>query len=288
MNLTRAAALLLLAPALFVIAIGLAAPLAWLFRFSLMLSETGMPVSDAVTPANYTRLLGDAFHMRVFAKTLGLSLLVTLFAMLLGYPLAHALWRVSARWRGVLTIVVLSPLLVSIVVSSYGWLVLLGTNGLVNRALLGLGLIQAPLKLLYTEGAIVLGLTHIVLPFMALSILAALERIDPRFAEAAAVLGAGRWSVLRHVTLPLALPGLIAGTTLAFSIAMSAYVTPAVLGPSGPNFIATTIYNEFVTLFDWGLGAAMAIILLVLGLGLVFTFLRLVYRVGGVAAAGRS
>lgn len=288
MILSRRAILLLLLPALLVVATGLAAPLVWLFRFSLMLSETGMPVGSELTVANYERLLGDTFHLRVFAKTLGMSLLVTVLALLLGYPLANVLWRASARWRGILTIVVLSPLLVSIVVSSYGWLVILGTNGLVNSALLALGVVRAPLKLLYTDGAIVVGLTHIVLPFVVLSILASLERIDPRYAEAAAVLGADRWSVQRHVTLPLALPGLIAGTTLAFSIAMSAYVTPAVLGPSGPNFIATTIYNEFVTLFDWGLGAAMAICLLALGLGLVFAFLRLVYRIGGVAAAGRT
>jgi putative spermidine/putrescine transport system permease protein len=258
-TLSRRAILLLLAPALLVVAVGLALPIGWLIRFSLLQSETGMPVSDALTTANYERLLGDA---------------------VLGYPLAHALWRAPPRWRGALTIAVLSPLLVSIVVSSYGWLVILGTNGLANRALLALGLISSPVKLIYTEFAILLGLVHIVLPFVVLSVLAALERIDPRYAEAA--------SVLRHVTLPLALPGLIAGTTLAFSIAMSAYVTPAVLGPSGPNFIATSIYNEFVTLFDWGMGAAMATLLLVLGLGLVFAFLRLAYRFGGVAAAGRA
>ena len=288
MVLSRRAIVLLLAPALLVIAAGLALPLAWLLRFSLLLSETGMPVGDGATIANYARLWSDGFHMRVFGRTLLLSVAVTLCALAAGYPLAHALWRAPARWRGVLTIAVLSPLLVSIVVSSYGWLVILGSNGLVNRTLLALGLVSAPLKLIYTEGAIVLGLVHIVLPFVVLSVLASLERIDPRYAEAASVLGAGRLAVLRHVTLPLALPGLIAGTTLSFSIAMSAYVTPAVLGPSGPNFIATSIYNEFVTLFDWGLGAAMATTLLALGLAIVFAFLRVAYRLGGVAAAGRA
>jgi putative spermidine/putrescine transport system permease protein len=288
MTFSRWALLLLLAPALLVVAVGLALPIAWLFRFSLMLSDTGMVTDRGPLIANYARLYGDGFHLWVFAKTLMLSLCVTLLALLLGYPLAHAIWKAPARWRGAMTIAVLSPLLVSIVVSSYGWLVILGSNGLVNRALIALGLTTAPLKLIYTEGAIVLGLTHIVLPFVVLSVLAALERIDGRFAEAAAVLGADRLAVLRHVTLPLALPGLIAGTTLAFSIAVSAYVTPAVLGPSGPNFIATSIYNEFVTLFDWGMGAAMAVTLLVVGLGLVFMFLRLAYRFGGVAAAGRA
>jgi putative spermidine/putrescine transport system permease protein len=287
MRLSGRAILLLLAPALLVVALGLALPIAWLFRFSLAVSETGMVVDKGPTIANYARLWSDGFHMWTFAKTIGLSLCVTVLALVLGYPLAHAIWRAPQRWRGALTIAVLSPLLVSIVVSSYGWLVILGSNGLVNRALLALGLSGAPLKLIYTEGAIVLGLTHIVLPFVVLSVLASLERIDARYAEAAAVLGADRIAVLRHVTLPLALPGLIAGTTLAFSIALSAYVTPAVLGPSGPNFIATSIYNEFVTLFDWGLGAAMAVTLLGLGLGLVFALLRLAYRFGGVAAAGR-
>ena len=283
---TRRAVWGLLAPAVLLLTVGLVAPMVWLLHFSLLTSDTGMPVSAALNLGNYQRLLEAGDYQRVYGTTLRVSTWVTLAAMALGYPLALWILRAGRQWGRVLTLVVLSPLLVSIVVSSYGWLVLLGNQGLLNQALMALGLIDRPVKWLYTEFAIVVGLTHIVLPFMVLSLLSALEKIDARVEEAAAVLGASPWKRFVHVLLPLSLPGWISGVALAFTISMSAYVTPAVLGPSGPQFATTMIYNQFVTLFDWGLGAAMAIVLLVIGLLLVFAFLKLAYRLGGVAATG--
>lgn len=278
----------LLAPALVLVVAALAAPMVWLLHFSLLQSETGIPVSTSLTLANYQRLLEEPLHARVLWNTLASSSVVTVCAILLGYPLALWILRASKRQARVLTLIVLSPLLVSIVVSAYGWLVVLGDQGLLNRLLLGLGAIDQPVKWLYTRTAIVIGLTHVVLPFMVLSLLACLEKIDPRSEEAAAVLGASPLRRFVHIVLPLSLPGLISGTTLAFTIAMSAYVTPAVLGPSGPQFAATMIYNQFTALFDWGLGASMAIAMLAIGLTLVFAFLKIAYRVGGYAASGSS
>lgn len=172
-------------------------------------------------------------------------------------------------------------------VSSYGWIVILGNRGVINNALIGLGLIDTPVKLMFTNIAIVVGLVHIVMPFMVLSILAALERIDPLLAEAATTLGANRLRTLWHVILPLALPGIGAGTTIVFSLAMSAYVTPAVLGGSGPNFITTLIYHQFVTLFNWPFGATVAALLLSVSVGIVFFYVRVLSRVGALGVQAR-
>lgn len=277
---SRRAALLLLAPAVLLIASLLAAPLLWLIRFSIHEGQTGVTPTGALTLAHYARALGDGFYLAVFGRTLGLALLITLVSAIVSYPLAHLMWQASSRWRGPLTILALSPLLVSIVVSSYGWMVILGDQGVINQALLALGIVDTPIRLMYTDFAIIVGLVHIVMPFMTLSILAALEKIDPLLAEAAATLGAPRWAVLRHVTLPLALPGIAAGTTIVFSLAISAYVTPAVLGPSGSNFITTLIYHQFTQLMNWSFGAALAALLLTLSLTVVFGYMRLLARAG--------
>lgn len=277
---SRRAALLLLLPAVLLIAALLAAPLLWLIRFSIHEGQTGVTPTGALTLAHYARALGDGFYLAVFGRTLGLALLITLVSAIVSYPLAHFMWQASSRWRGPLTILALSPLLVSIVVSSYGWMVILGDQGVINQSLVALGLVDTPIRLMYTDFAIIVGLVHIVMPFMTLSILAALEKIDPLLAEAAATLGAPRWAVLRHVTLPLALPGIAAGTTIVFSLAISAYVTPAVLGPSGSNFITTLIYHQFTQLMDWSFGAALAALLLMLSLTFVFGYMRLLARAG--------
>jgi putative spermidine/putrescine transport system permease protein len=277
---SRRAGLLLLAPAVLLIAALLGAPLAWLVRFSIHAGQSGVTPSGALTLGHYAKALGDGFYLGVFGRTLSMALLITLVSAVVSYPLAHGMWQAPRRWRAALTILALSPLLVSIVVSSYGWMVILGDRGVVNQALLALGLASAPVRLMYTDLAIVIGLVHIVMPFMTLSILAALEKIDPLLAEAAATLGASRLAVLWHVTLPLALPGIGAGTTIVFSLAISAYVTPAVLGPSGSNFITTLIYHQFTQLMNWPFGAALAALLLCLSLGVVFGYMRLLTRAG--------
>jgi len=168
-----------MAPAVIVITALLVLPLGYLIRTSFFIGEAGMPAEGGVTLANYAKLFSDTFYIRILGKTLWLSFLVTVVAAIIGYPLATFMWRVSKRWRGILTIIVLSPLLVSIVVSSYGWLVILGSTGIINNALMWLRIVDSPVKIMFTDIAIVIGLAHIVLPFMVLSILAALERIDP-------------------------------------------------------------------------------------------------------------
>lgn len=260
MTWSRGQLALLLLPGLSLSGLLLVIPLGYLLRFSLL----GGPDSpaDAAPFQAFLHLAGDGYALGIIARTLLISLGVTLLCLLLGMPVAQLIWRAGPRWRPWLTLMALSPLLVSVVVSAYGWVVLLGSKGLVNQALMGLGLIGGPLKLLYTNLSLVVGLVHVLLPFMVLSLLAALDRIDPLLLDAGHMLGGSRALVWRSIILPLALPGIGAGTTVVFSLAVSSYVTPAVLGPSGPNFITTLIYEDFISLYDWSAGAALAMVLL--------------------------
>jgi putative spermidine/putrescine transport system permease protein len=283
---SRCTAAFLLLPAVTVIVILLAVPLLYLLGYGFLDTQYGQGQIEGVTLAHYRKVLSDPFFLRIFAKTLLLSALTTAVVSVFGYALAHFIWR-QRRWRALFVSLAVSPLLVSIVVSSYGWMVILGNNGIINRMLLALGAANSPVKLIYTDAAIVVGLVHITLPFMILSILAALERIDEFLPEAASTLGANPIQVLRHVILPLALPGFAAGTTVVFCLSMSAYVTPAVLGGSGPNFITTLIYNEFITQLNWPVGAALASLLLLISLSIVFGYIHFMSRLNvGSAKAG--
>jgi len=283
---SRCTAAFLLLPAVTVIVILLAVPLLYLLGYGFLDTQYGQGQIEGVTLAHYRKVLSDPFFLRIFAKTLLLSALATAVVSVFGYALAHFIWR-QRRWRALFVSLAVSPLLVSIVVSSYGWMVILGNNGIINRMLLALGAANSPVKLIYTDAAIVVGLVHITLPFMILSILAALERIDEFLPEAASTLGANPIQVLRHVILPLALPGFAAGTTVVFCLSMSAYVTPAVLGGSGPNFITTLIYNEFITQLNWPVGAALASLLLLISLSIVFGYIHFMSRLNvGSAKAG--
>jgi len=165
------------------------------------------------------------------------------------------------------------PLLISIVVSAYGWSVLLGRKGLINETLLSMGVITQPLKLMHSDLGIVIGLTHILLPFMVLSVLAALERIPRALLEAASTLGASRWQTHRLITLPLARAGLRSGILLVFTLAMCAFVTPAVLGGNGTPVFPMVIYEQFSASFQWAYGAALSILLLVVMMLIVAGFL---------------
>lgn len=278
-------AVLLLSPAFVVVFALLGIPLLILLGFSVLESSDNFELAGTLTVQNYVRVLTDGYYLSLLGKTLWLSALTTVISSIAGYCLAHFIWR-QTKFRGIFLIIVLSPLLVSIVISSYGWVVLLGNNGIINQALLSLKLISSPVRLIYTDAAIVVGLTHITLPFMVLSILASLERIENVLPEAAATLGANGLQVLRHVILPLALPGFAAGTTIVFCLSLSAYVTPSVLGGSGPNFITTLIYNEFITQLRWPVGAALAFVLLAVSLTAVFFQISVMARLARSDKAG--
>jgi putative spermidine/putrescine transport system permease protein len=264
-RISRPARLALLAPAVLVIAVCLAGPLTLLLSYSFAPGgSTRANFSEGLTLENYIGVLGDTFYLGIILKTLWLSVIVTLAATLVGWPLAYFLWKAPERFKTLCTLGVVAPLLISIPVRNYGWMVILGDTGLINKALLAAGLIARPLRMMFTDFAVVVGLTHVLMPFVVLSVLATLERIPGHLTEAARSLGAGRLTAIRLIVLPLSMPGLLAGATLVFCVAISSYVTPALMGPSGAKYSATLVYQQFVSVFDWPRGAAIAAVLLVI------------------------
>lgn len=276
-RISKTTRLALLAPAVLVIAVCLAGPVTLLLSYSFAPGgSTRADFSDGPTLENYISILGDAFYLGIILKTFWLSVVVTVCSIAVGWPLAYFLWKVPPRFKALCTLGVVAPLLISIPVRNYGWMVLLGDTGLINKALLAIGLIRQPLRLMFTDAAVVIGLTHVLMPFVVLSVLATLERIPDHLTEAARSLGAGRFTAIRLIVIPLSMPGLLAGATLVFCVAVSSYVTPALMGPSGAKYSATLVYQQFISVFDWPRGAAIAAILLAI------TALALILVVGGV------
>jgi putative spermidine/putrescine transport system permease protein len=248
-----------------------ALPVAYLVAMSFARHSQTEGVDWTLSLANYAELAADGFFWEVAWRTLRLSLLTTLLCLFLAFPVSHYL--VTARgWRQLLVfIILLTPLVTSVTVMSYGWLILLGRQGLVNAVLVGLGLLAEPVPLMHNEPAIVVGLVHIFVVFMVIAIAGSLHGINPALALAARSLGAGPASVFLRITLPLCLPGIRAGVLLVFALSMSAYAVPGVLGGPRYKFISTLVYQQSVSLFNWPAGAALAVVLLVLT-GLVLAF----------------
>ncbi len=264
---------MLAVPALFVLVVLFFAPLWQILDLSL---REGVAGSTRLQPghslASYVRVLTDVYYLGVLARTVLLSLGVTATCVLLGFPLSYFLWRAEPRVKGLLTLLVVAPVLISIVVRAYGWIVLLGDNGLLNQLLVALGLVDTPLQIMYSPLAVFIGLLHVQFPFMVLSILAAMERIDPFLIAAAETLGASRLRAVVSVILPLAVPGIITGTILVFTLCMTAFVTPVFLGGSGTQVMTTLVYGQFTTAFNWPLGSALAVVLAAASLGGSFLF----------------
>jgi putative spermidine/putrescine transport system permease protein len=222
--------------------------------------------------AQYARFLLDPFSLRVLGATLWLGVQVTALCLLLGYPLAWAYVR-APRWaQGVLMLIIVLPLLTSVVVRTFAWIVILGRQGIVNSTLMWLGLTDTPLRLLYTEAGLVFALAQVQMPLMVLPLITALSRIDPNLQDASAALGAGAWRSFFKVTLPLTLPGIIAGCLLTFSAAITAFITQTLVGGGQMLFMPMYLYQQSSTLSNWPFAAAISIIFLVAVLAAVTVF----------------
>lgn len=265
----RTALLLYLAPVTLFYLGFLVLPYAMVLRLSLFRFSSMRLYIPEYTLANYAAVLLDPFYLLLIARTVGLGVLVTAICLLLGYPLALRIARAGPPLKGALIAVTLSPLLINLVVRTYAWLVLLGDTGVVNHWLQGLGLIGAPLPLGGNSFSVVVGLVHICLPLMTLSLIGVLERIDVALVDAADSLGASRARVLGRVVLPLSLPGVGAGSLLVFSFAISAFVTPALLGGNRVSTVSTLIYEKFTFSANWPVGATLVMVLLIINFGVV-------------------
>ncbi|UPG73360.1 ABC transporter permease [Roseomonas gilardii subsp. gilardii] len=247
-----------------------------------VLSLQGFDFDKGILPrwnlANYADLATDSLFREVLERTFRLSVITTAICLLIGVPEAWIVHRMAPRWRGLMLLVVVGPLLVSVVVRTFGWMVLLGTNGLINDALVAIGIPGAPFRLMFTELAIVIGLVHVMVPLVVLSVWASLGRLDPALARAAESLGAGRLTTFRRVILPNIMPGVLGGALMVFCLSASAFATPAMLGGKRLRVVASMAYNEFLNTLNWPLGAAIAVLLLFAILLCTLLWTRLVER----------
>jgi putative spermidine/putrescine transport system permease protein len=262
-----------------------AAPLALLLVFfvlpNALLLSTSFLKSEAqqltgqLTLENYGFLFEKPIYRWAFVRTFAVGACVGLLTVLLGYPLAYFLVRTRSRWKGLLIALSLAPLLASVVVRTYGWYIILNRFGVANDLFLSLGLISERIAFMPSTGAIIIGLTHALLPYTVLTIMGSLNGINPNLEQAAMSLGASRTRTFFHVVLPLSLPGITGGFILAFSIAISAYATPAILGGPATQMMATAIYGFMTQLLDWSIGAALAVILILSSFLLLYAAARL-------------
>ncbi|MFA6964408.1 ABC transporter permease [Bosea sp. (in: a-proteobacteria)] len=214
------------------------------------------------TLKNWIEVFTDSYFFEIFMRTFRIAILVTLAAIVIGVPEAYILNRMSPAWRSAFLLVVIGPLLVSVVARTLGWALLLGSTGLVNQGLIALGLITTPLEFLFTETGVVIVLIHVLIPFMILAVWASLQRLDPQIENAALSLGASRLTIWRRVILPQIVPGILSGSIIVFSLAASAFASPAIIGGRRLKVAATLAYDEFLNTLNWPLGAAVASLLL--------------------------
>lgn len=269
---------LLSAPALALFLLLLLVPLAMTFLLSFNNFSFYGGIEKSYGLGNYAEVLSDSYFYEIFLRTFIIALATTVICAVIGVPQAYIMARMSPFWRSVMLLVVLGPLLISVVVRTLGWAILLGNKGVINEALRDLGLISSPIRMMYTSGGIVLALVHVMVPFMILAVWAALQRQDPATERAAESLGASPLVIFRRVVLPQAMPGVLSGSLIVFSLSASAFATPAILGGRRVKVVSTTVYDEFLNTLNWPLGAAIAMLLLFSVLTIMLAWNRLVER----------
>ena len=265
----RWALLGLSAPALLLVTLTMVLPVAWLFGLSFIADD------GSLTLEHYRRMLEQPSYGRTFVMTFKVSLITTALCILLGYPLAYALSQMPRRAADLCLIAVLLPFWTSLLVRTYAWLVLLQRRGLVNDWGMRLGWWDEPLALVHNLTGTLIGMVHIMLPFLVLPVLGAMRSISSDYLKAAANLGASPAYAFRSVFLPLSLPGLAAGTLIVFILCLGFYVTPAVLGGGKVIMVSNHIANDIELFFNWGAASALGVVLLVLTLTLLWLATRL-------------
>lgn len=243
----------LLLPSFVFLAVFFALPALGLVSYSFLTQSPQGTIGLPITLKHYQHFFGTALYSHVLLTTLRISLYTTAAAAVLAYPVALVMSRSASGIRRVITMIVIAPLIVSVVVRTYGWELILGNGptGILNWMLLGAGLAKTPVRLLYSETAVVIGSLHVFFPMMVLPLASAIGRIDPRLEDAARTLGAGVWRTFRRITLPLSLPGLAVGCGLVFSLTAGSFVTPAILGGTGAQMLGMLVDQQMVQPNRW-------------------------------------
>src|SRR5229473_8644506 len=217
----------------------------------------------ALTVGHYVKFFTDSFNYSILWNTIVLGVKATVLCLVFGYPIAWICARAKPRWQTMLLFLVILPIMTSVVVRTFSWIVILGRQGVLNQIALGLGLTQEPLRLLYTEPGVIMVLAQVQMPLMVLPILTVLSKIDPNLADASRVLGAGEWRTLWRVTVPLSLPGVIAGCILTYSACVTAFVTQTLIGGARLIYMPLHIYQQAIGANNWPFAAAISVISMV-------------------------
>ncbi|MCQ8783086.1 ABC transporter permease [Mangrovibrevibacter kandeliae] len=280
----RLSSLALLAPPVLLLGVFFVMPLCYLLFVSFMTNSMGDLYETVPTLANYTEIVSDPFYHLIIERTLLSTAVILIACFLIGYPVALYASRLEARGRLLLLMALMVPLMVSNVVRAYGWVAILGRQGVVSGTLNTVGLVDRPMSFLYDFQAVTLGLLTILLPFMVITLTNSLMTIDERYREAAEALGAGPWRTFLRVTLPMSSPGIASGLMLVTFLTLSAYVTVALLG--GPRYkLLVSFVFDSVSSFRWPRAAALSFVLLILAL-VVAAVIQIIVRPGRVKGRG--
>lgn len=241
--------------------------------YSVLKKDTYGRIIYSFNLDNYARFF-DPLYLNILWQTLVIALLTTIFCLLLGYPLAYTISRASRQWQNIMLLLVMVPFWINFLVRSYAWVVILRSQGLVNTLLMKVGLIEEPLKLLYTPEAVMIGMIYALLPFMVLPIYVSIEKMDRRMLEAAYDLGATPFKAFWNITLPQTLPGIVAGSILVFVPSIGMFVVSDIMGGAKTALIGNVIENQFRTAQDFPFGSALSIIVILFSLLLIYIYTR--------------
>jgi len=252
----------LIGPATIFVAVGLLIPILILFRYSLNAFVPGKFMVDALTLQNYVLFFTDPYYTAAFYRTLRVAVIVTIICLLLAFPLAYKLARTESKYKNLLIMLVVLPLFVGNAVRAAGWMTLFGNKGFLNVSLQWIGIIDEPIRFMFTEFAVVVGILAVNMPYVVLTMQSVIEGINRQVEEAAYSLGANPITMARRVLWPLALPGIAAGAIFCFILTMNAYATPVLLG--GPQFVMMSplVYVQFAGKSNWPFGASVSFILM--------------------------
>lgn len=261
-------------PSVLILLIMVVVPLAITLILAFNAYDPDLGVKEGTfTLENLYEIITDPWYYEIFWRTLWLCLVVTIGCLIIGLPEAIILNRMRGNWRSIMLVIVLSPLLISVVVRSFGWSLLLADSGLVNRVLGWFGL--SPLHMMYREPAVIIALIHVMLPFMIIPIWAMLQKVDPQAEQAALSLSASRWTTFRRILLPQLTPGILSGSLIVFGLSASSFVIPGILGGRKLKVVATVIYDQYLSELNWPMGAAIALILLLSNILIMLAYNRL-------------
>lgn len=265
----------LAAPSALFFVIMLTMPLLMTFVLSFYTFSYDQGIGDTLTVDNYWQVFTDTYFHTIFLRTYVISIVVTGLCILLGAPEAYIIAKMRAPWRSICLLATLGPLLISALVRTTGWVLLLGGNGLLSNVLQALDVVGvAGFSLIYTDAGIVIAMVHVMLPFMVISVWASLKKLDPETEHAALSLGASKFTTIRRVILPQILPGILSGSLIVFALSASYFATPSIIGGRRLKVVATVIYDQFLSSMDWPLGAAIAVVLLGFNVAIVMSYSR--------------